>query len=93
MSYERDSGEPTVDRRDRGRGKTGLDPDELSDARWMVGKPARITGDPQTKDIPILAMTALQLKSSVDTASRMQDYIVKPFPIDELQGKINAVIC
>jgi len=38
---------------------------------WL-GSQRVLRADPQTKDIPILAMTALQLKSSVDTASRMQ---------------------
>jgi hypothetical protein len=71
MSHERGSGEPTADRRDIRRVKTELDPDELFDARdgWL-GSDSVLRADPQIKDIPILAMTAVHLKSSFDTASR-----------------------
>ena len=49
---------------------------------------------PATKDIPILAMTALyrrfELQRCIDIGCN--DYIVKPFPINELQRKIKALI-
>lgn len=49
---------------------------------------------PKTKDIPILAMTALHRKSDLQHCIDVgcNDYIVKPFPIDELQRKIKALI-
>jgi two-component system, cell cycle response regulator DivK len=49
---------------------------------------------PNTKDIPILAMTALyrrfELQRCIDIGCN--DYIVKPFPLNELQRKIKALI-
>ena len=49
---------------------------------------------PKTKDIPILAMTALCRKSDLQGCIDLggNDYIVKPFQISELQRKIKAVI-
>lgn len=49
---------------------------------------------PGTKDIPILAMTALHRRSELQRCIDVgcNDYIVKPFPIDELQRKIKALI-
>ena len=49
---------------------------------------------PNTKDIPILAMTALYRRSELQRCIDVgcNDYIVKPFPIDELQRKIKALI-
>ena len=49
---------------------------------------------PETKDIPILAMTALNQKNDLERCISVgcNDYIVKPFPVDELRGKIKALI-
>jgi CheY-like chemotaxis protein len=49
---------------------------------------------PKTKDIPILAMTALNRKSDLQHCINVgcNDYIVKPFPVHELQRKIKALI-
>jgi CheY-like chemotaxis protein len=48
----------------------------------------------ETKDIPILAMTAMfrtsDLESCIDAVCN--DYIVKPFTLDELRRKIKALI-
>ena len=53
-----------------------------------------LRADPQTKDIPILASTALfrpsDLKSWIDVGC--DDYIIKPFTSDELLRKITALI-
>jgi two-component system cell cycle response regulator DivK len=59
------------------------------------GEATRILrASPNTKDIPILAMTALHLKSELQHCIevRCNDYIVKPFRIDELQRKIKALV-
>jgi CheY-like chemotaxis protein len=59
------------------------------------GEATRILrGNANTKDIPILAMTALHLKSELQHCIDVgcNDYIVKPFPIHELQRKIKALI-
>ena len=49
---------------------------------------------PETKDIPILAITALSrtsdLKAWIDAGCN--DYIVKPFTFDELRRKVKALI-
>ena len=49
---------------------------------------------PKTKDISILAMTALNRKSNLQYCIDVgcNDYIVKPLPITELQRKIKALI-
>ena len=49
---------------------------------------------PDTKDIPILAMTALHLKSELQHCIDVgcNDYLVKPFRGDELQRKIKALM-
>ena len=53
-----------------------------------------LRADPQTKDIPILASTALfrpsDLKTWIDVGC--DDYIIKPFTSDELLRKITALI-
>ena len=53
-----------------------------------------LRADPQTKDIPILASTALfrpsDLKTWIDVGCN--DYIIKPFTSDELLRKITALI-
>jgi two-component system, cell cycle response regulator DivK len=53
-----------------------------------------LRADPQTKDIPILASTALfrpsDLKAWIDVGCN--DYILKPFTSDELLRKITALI-
>jgi two-component system, cell cycle response regulator DivK len=49
---------------------------------------------PQTKDIPILAETALAAREDLDSCLQAgcNDYLVKPFTYDELQQKISAFI-
>jgi CheY-like chemotaxis protein len=49
---------------------------------------------PNTEDIPILAMAALYRRFELQHCIEVgcNDYIVKPFPIDELQRKIKALI-
>ena len=53
-----------------------------------------LRADPQTKDIPILASTALfrpsDLKTWIDVGC--DDYIIKPFTSDEPLRKITALI-
>ena len=46
----------------------------------------------KTKDIPILALAAPHRKSGLQHCIDVgcNDYIVKPFPIDELQRKIKS---
>ena len=59
---------------------------------WEATRALR--ADPQTKDIPILASTALfrrsDLKTWIDVGCN--DYIIKPFTSDELLRKITALI-
>jgi two-component system, cell cycle response regulator DivK len=53
-----------------------------------------LRANPHTKDIPILAATAMlqptHLKTWIDIGCN--DYILKPFTLDELQRKITALI-
>ena len=53
-----------------------------------------LRANPQTKNIPILAATAMfrpaDLKAWLDVGCN--DYIVKPFTLDELSRKIRALI-
>ncbi len=53
-----------------------------------------IRSNPKTQDIPILAATVLfrepELKSCIDAGCN--DYIVKPFTFEELQGKIQEYV-
>jgi two-component system, cell cycle response regulator DivK len=53
-----------------------------------------LRADPQTKDIPILASTALFRPSDLNTWIDVgcNDYIIKPFTSDELLRKITALI-
>jgi two-component system, cell cycle response regulator DivK len=59
---------------------------------WEATKILR--SNPQTKDIPILAATAMfrpdDLRAWLDVGC--DDYIVKPFTMDELSRKIRALI-
>ena len=59
---------------------------------WEATKILR--SNPQTKDIPILAATAMfrpaDLRAWLDVGCN--DYIVKPFTLDELSRKIRALI-
>ena len=59
---------------------------------WEATKILR--SNPQTKDIPILAATALfrpaHLKAWLEVGCN--DYILKPFTLDELSRKIRALI-
>jgi CheY-like chemotaxis protein len=50
--------------------------------------------NPETKDIPILAATAMSQRADIQTFinAGCNDYIVKPFTWDELQRKISALI-
>ncbi|MFQ5981711.1 MAG: response regulator [Candidatus Heimdallarchaeota archaeon] len=62
----------------------------------MDGREAtrRIRFNPETKDIPILATTVLHgesdLKSCIEAGCN--DYIIKPFTFEKLQGKIQDFI-
>jgi CheY-like chemotaxis protein len=62
----------------------------------MDGREAtrRIRSNPETHDIPILATTVLykepELKSCIEAGCN--DWLVKPFSKQELQGKIQAFI-
>jgi CheY-like chemotaxis protein len=59
---------------------------------WQATRELRANG--VTKDIPILAATALfrdtDLKSCIDAGCN--GYIVKPFTFQELQGKVRELI-
>jgi len=50
----------------------------------------RIRSNPKTRDIPILASTALFRKSDLRSCieAGCSDYLVKPFTLKQLQGKI-----
>ena len=49
---------------------------------------------PETKDVPILAMTGLCRKSDIDTCVQAgcTDYIIKPFSFSDLVEKINTLL-
>jgi CheY-like chemotaxis protein len=53
-----------------------------------------LRGNPETKDIPILAVMAMfrpaDLQNSIEAGCK--DYIVKPFSVEELQKKVSALI-
>ncbi|MFQ5850684.1 MAG: response regulator [Candidatus Binatia bacterium] len=53
-----------------------------------------IRSNPETKDIPIVAATALFIKSDLKSCieAGCNDYILKPFTLQELQGKIEEFI-
>ncbi len=59
---------------------------------WEATRTLR--SNPETQDIPILAATALfresDLKSCIEAGCN--DYIVKPFTFQELQGKVQEFI-
>ncbi len=62
----------------------------------MDGREAtrRIRSNPETQDIPILATTVLNKKMELQTCieAGCNDYLVKPFTMQQLQGKIQALI-
>jgi len=62
----------------------------------MDGREAtrRIRSNPETQDIPILATTVLNRNSQLKTCieAGCNDYLVKPFTMQQLQGKIQALI-
>lgn len=53
-----------------------------------------IRSNPETKDIPILAATALFREADLRTCveAGCNDYIVKPFTFQELKGKVQEFI-
>lgn len=53
-----------------------------------------LRSNPETKDIPILAATAMFLPSHLEAWLDVgcNDYIIKPFTMDELSRKIRALI-
>ncbi|MEX0806270.1 MAG: response regulator [Candidatus Binatia bacterium] len=59
---------------------------------WEAARTLR--ANPETKDIPILAATALFRDSDLNTCMEAgcNSYIVKPFTFLELQGKIRELI-
>jgi CheY-like chemotaxis protein len=62
----------------------------------MDGREAtrRIRSNSETQDIPILAATVLNRNSTLKTCieAGCNDYLVKPFTMQQLQGKIQALI-
>ncbi len=62
----------------------------------MDGREAtrRIRSNPKTKDIPILATTALFNESDLSSCieAGCSDYLIKPFSFQELQEKIHKFI-
>ncbi len=62
----------------------------------MDGREAtrRIRSNPETQDIPILAATVLNRRSDLQTCieAGCNDWLVKPFSRQDLQGKIQAFI-
>ena len=59
---------------------------------WQAARILR--ADPETKNIPILAATAMSRPSDIETwiDAGCNDYIIKPFTFDELVRKIKALI-
>lgn len=59
---------------------------------WEATRAIRST--PETKDIPILAATALFRESDLRTCieAGCNDYLVKPFTLEQLQGKVQEFI-
>ena len=59
---------------------------------WQAARILR--GDPETKNTPILAATAMSRPSDIQKwiDAGCNDYIVKPFTFDELLRKIKALI-
>ncbi|MEK6613612.1 MAG: response regulator [Candidatus Binatota bacterium] len=59
---------------------------------WEATRTLR--SNPETQDIPILAATALFRESDLKTCieAGCNDYIVKPFTFQELQGKVKEFI-
>ena len=59
---------------------------------WEATRMLRL--NPETKDIPILATTALSRPADLQSCieAGCNDYIVKPFPVDELLNKIKALV-
>ena len=57
-----------------------------------VGRSVRI--DPRTKDIPILAVTALDTSESRKRCSEagFNDFLSKPFPMTELKTKVETLL-
>jgi CheY-like chemotaxis protein len=62
----------------------------------MDGREAtrRIRSNPETKDIPILAITALSQESELNECieAGCNDYMQKPFDYNDLQEKIQALL-
>jgi two-component system, cell cycle response regulator DivK len=54
----------------------------------------QLRSNPETRDIPILAATALFRESDLRTCieAGCNDYLVKPFSFQELQGKVQEYI-
>ena len=59
---------------------------------WEAARTLR--ANPETKDIPILAATALFRDADLQTCMEVgcNDYIIKPFTFQELQSKIRELI-
>lgn len=59
---------------------------------WEVTRALRSA--PETKDIPILAATALFRESDLRACieAGCNDYLVKPFTLEQLQGKVQEFI-
>ena len=54
----------------------------------------RLKKDPQTKDIPVIIVTAIESKSLADNCKFVgaDDFIHKPYDSEELIGKINKLL-
>ena len=59
---------------------------------WQATRILR--ANPETKNIPILATTAMFQPSDIETCinAGCSDYIVKPFTFEELKRKINTLV-
>jgi CheY-like chemotaxis protein len=59
---------------------------------WQAARILR--ADPEAKNIPILAATGMSQRSDIQTwiDAGCNDYIIKPFTVDELLRKIKALI-
>ena len=59
---------------------------------WQAARILR--ADPEAKNIPILAVTAMSQGSDIQTwiEAGCNDYIIKPFKFDELLRKIKALV-
>ncbi|UZH56196.1 response regulator [Salinimicrobium tongyeongense] len=53
---------------------------------------ARLRNNPETRDIPVLMMSALHDAGSKCREAGANDFIAKPFEMDDLVEKINSIL-